>query len=128
MMDFLDDFVFGPLNYIDRIEGMVRLAVRRDSGVQFALPRIDKGGDHIGVDVCDMLKKYGVDTFGKTHDAKHLYFLVGKRQAKWTAYLLDNAGIEYSGGVANTTPVRAGAMPTPWAEKRRQRRQRRRAR
>jgi hypothetical protein len=122
MIDFLDNFVFGPLNLIDRIEGMFRLAARRDSGVQFGIKRLDKGGKHSRPEARNLLKKYGVDTFGITHDATNLYFLVGRRQAKWTAYLLDSAGIEYSGGVANTTPVRAGVKPTPWADKRRRRR------
>jgi hypothetical protein len=122
IVDVLDDTIFGPLNLIDRIEGMIRLAVRGDSGVRFGILRMDKGGKHSRPDVRKMLKRYGVDTFGIQHDAKHLYFLVGRRQAKWTAYLLDSAGIEYSGGVANTTPVRAGVKPTPWADKRRGRR------
>jgi hypothetical protein len=127
MSDIFDD-VLGALNFIDRIGGVVHLARHGTTGVQFTIQRIDKGGDHIGADVCDMLAKYGVDTFGKTHDSKNLHFLVRRKQATWAAYLLNSAGIEYTRGVANTTPVRAGAMPVSWAEKRRQRRQRRRTR
>jgi hypothetical protein len=117
MIDFLDDFLLGPFNLIDRLEGLIRLAARRDTGVRFAILRMDKGGKHTRPEVRRMLRRYGVATFGITHDATNLYFLVGSRQAKWAAYLLDSAGIEYTRGVRNRTPTN-GKMPVPWSIKR----------
>lgn len=117
IIDFLDNYVFGPLNLIDRAEGAVRLAARHDSGVRFGVKRLDRGGQHSRPDVRRMLKRYGVDTFGITHDATNLYFLVGQRQASWAAYLLKNAGVEYSGGVSSKTRSR-GRMPVAWKDKR----------
>jgi hypothetical protein len=93
IMDFLDDFVFGPLNLINRVEGLIKLAIYHDRGVRLAIPREDKGGKHSLPEVRALLRKYGVDSFGCTHDARNLYFSVKQRQAAWAEYLLLHAGI-----------------------------------
>ena len=80
LMDFLDDFIFGPLNYFDRLEGLLRGILYRDLGYQFAVLYPDRGGKHSRREVEILLKHYGIAVYGRTHDAKHMYFRVKKRQ------------------------------------------------
>ncbi|MEZ4638991.1 MAG: hypothetical protein R2856_29195 [Caldilineaceae bacterium] len=44
IMDFLDDYIMGPLNVIDHLEGFFSGIRYGDMGHQFAIPRVDKGG------------------------------------------------------------------------------------
>lgn len=122
IMDILDDLVLGPLNLINRIEGVARLAVARDHGVRFSLLRLDKGGKHTRVEARALLAKYGVATFGTTHDSRCLHFLVKSRQAKWAEYLLLHAGMELQNPLIDPRNAQyanrhaRGWMPRPWAE------------
>ncbi len=122
LMDLLDDFVFGPLNLINRAEGLLRLLIYRDSGVRFAILREDKGGLHSLAQVRTILKRYGVVLFGCTHDAQCIYFTVKKRQADWAEYLLLHAGVALHNPPINprnltyATQRPAGWMPRPWSE------------
>lgn len=122
LMDFLDNFIFGPLNLINRLEGLVRLGYYQDSGVRFALLRLDKGGTHTLPEVRSLLHRYGIVLFGCTHDAQCIYFTVKKRQATWAEYLLLHAGVELKNPpvdprnahhVANHPP---GWMPPAWVD------------
>lgn len=120
--DILDDWLLGPLNFIDRFERLITGTRFRDMGYKLKIPRRDKGGKHTLSDVERILKRYGVAVYGRTHDANHMYFHVKKRQARWAEYLLLHAGVELHsplfdqrnpGYVAAHEP---GWMPTPWAE------------
>ncbi len=122
VMDFLDDFVLGPLNYFDRLEWLLRGAAYGDFGVKFAIPRADKDGEYTLVEVEQLLGKYGIAVYGRTHDSCNMYFHVKKRQARWAEYILLHAGVELRnptfdrrnpGYVAQHEP---GWMPTAWAD------------
>lgn len=121
-MDLLDDLIFGPLNLINRAEGWLKRAAYRDAGVQFQIPRQDKGGRFSLPEVRQLLLHYGIDSFGCTHDARSIYFFTKQRQAAWAEYLLLHAGVELqnppvdprnAGYVASHPP---GWMPPPWAQ------------
>lgn len=145
LLDLYDDFV-GPMNLIGRLDRVVkslvyanykRAAKNGTGGVtkevigsltgfnatRFALLR---SGKYSPRQVDDLLRKYGIPTFGSLHDSRHFYFSVKKRQARWAEYVMLNAGVE----LANPTFDRRnpgyvgrhgpGWMPTPWAEKERE--------
>lgn len=120
-MDFMDDFVFGPMNLINRAEGMVRLMIAGDTGVKLSILRMDKGGKHSLREVQGILKTYGIDTFGCTHDSKHLHMIVKKRQSNWAENVLCRAGVAMKNKVINrrnaVTAAKHKGMPTPWANK-----------
>ena len=121
VFDVLDD-ILGPLNVIDRMEGLVKRAIYRDTAVKFTILRPRKGGNHTRDDVRIILEKYGVATFGHTHDGKHINFLVKSRQAAWAEYLLLNAGVDLQNPAIDPNNSRGleqkppGWMPTPWSE------------
>jgi hypothetical protein len=122
MMDLLDDLVFGPLNLINRAEGWLKLLFYHDAGVRFAIPRQDKGGQHSLANVRELLARYGIASFGCTHDARCIYFLVKKRQAAWAEYLLLHAGVELRNPPVDSRNAHLvarhppGWLPTPWSE------------
>ncbi len=122
-MDFLDDFVLGPCNLIDRLEGLLRGIGYGDLGHQFAIPRADKEGVFTLNEVDTLLNHYGIPIYGRTHDADHMYFRVKKRQARWAEYLLLHAGVDlHSPTVDGRNPGYAAAhppdwMPTAWADR-----------
>lgn len=122
LFDFLDNFIYGPLNYLDRIEGLFKAGWYQDTGHRFAMPRIDKGGRYDLRQVETLLNRYGVAVFCRTYDANNRYFRVKKRQARWAEYILLHAGVELRGPlydprnahyVAQHPP---GWMPQPWSE------------
>lgn len=94
MMDWLDDFIFGPLNVIDRLDGWIRGAMYGDFGYKIIIPRYDKGGKHTLNECNALLNHYGVAVYGRTHDSQNMYFKVKKRQARWAEYVLTQAGVE----------------------------------
>lgn len=94
LMDFLDDFVTGPLNLIDRAEGLLSGLRYGDMGHQFAVARMDKGGAHSLGECEDMLTEYGIAVYGRTHDARQMYFRVKNQQAVWAEYVLKGAGVD----------------------------------
>lgn len=110
IMDLLDDFVFGPFNLIDRIEGILTGIRYRDLGHQFAIPRADKGGPLTLAEIEDLLARYSVAVYGRTHDANRMYFHVKKRQARWAEHILLRAG-----AVLNSPPV--DARSAHWASR-----------
>ena len=122
-MDLLDDYLFGPMNLINRLEGTLRLLFAQDRGVRFAILRQDKGGKHSLREVQELLQRYHIATFGCTHDAKHLYFLTKARQASWTEYILLRGGITMCNAAINprnshyAAQYPPGSLPTPWDEK-----------
>jgi len=146
LMAFLDD-VLGLANWVDRLEGLI-MSLRygdyvraREHGLlallgevgssvlttntcRFALRRSGRYSLH---EVEALLKRYGIPIFGRTHDAKALYFHVKKRQARWAEYILLHAGVEllnppldprHDEYVARHAP---GYMPTPWEQAKPQR-------
>ncbi|MCB0061364.1 MAG: hypothetical protein KDE19_04595 [Caldilineaceae bacterium] len=121
LIDFIETYILGPLNYVDRIEGLYKAALYQDSGHRFAIPRIDKGGKHTLRAVEEMLNSYGIAVYCRTYDAKHRYFRVKHRQANWAEYLLLHAGVELRGPLVNPRNAiyvarhPAGWMPQPWA-------------
>lgn len=117
MMDFLDDWIFGPLNLIDRLHGLIRGVAYGDLGHKFTVRYADRGGHHSRAEIEAMLKKYGIAVYGRTHDANCLHFLVKKRQASWADYLMRNAGVAVVGEPltpGNGQPK--GEMPKAWAD------------
>ena len=123
LMDILDDYILGPFNLIDRVEGLLSAIRYRDAGHQFTIRRMDKGGSH-SLNECEaMLRVYGIAVYGRTHDATHMYFHTKRRQADWAEYVLLSAGVELVGEPVNprnaATAGSRSAMPTPWATNRR---------
>lgn len=117
MIDFLDDYLFGPLNLIDRFTGLLRGIGYGDLGHKFTVRYADRGGHHSRAEIEAMLNKYGIAVYGRTHDANCMHFLVKKRQAGWADYLMRNAGMAIVGEpltVGNGAPK--GTMPTAWAD------------
>jgi hypothetical protein len=101
-MDFMDDFIFGPMNLIARFVSLV-VSVSRTSRsrrshadsaqdtIRLAVPRLDKGGNVPVLDVIGHLEKYGVDVIGGrhavTHDSQFFYIVVPVRQLLWVRWL-----------------------------------------
>ena len=121
--DILDNVVYGPLDYIDRIEWLFKAILYRDAGRRLAILRPDKGGKHSLAHVEELLGRYKVATYGRTFDARHHYFRVKKRQASWAEYILLRAGVELVGPMVD--PANAawakrhptGKPPTPWTKR-----------
>lgn len=118
-MDYFDD-LFGPLNLLDTLEGLIRGLAYGDLGYELQIQRADKGGSHTLNEAIDMLRRYGVDTFWYGFDSQKMYFRVKNRQARWAEYVLLHAGVELlnptfdqrnPGYVARHEP---GWMPRPW--------------
>lgn len=121
LSDFLDDFVLGPLNLLDWIEGLAIGLWYRDFGYELAIPRADKGGNFSLNEMRGLLAEYGVATYGRRFDAQNMYIRVKNRQARWAEYVLLHAGVELlnptfdhrnPGYVAQHEP---GWMPRPWS-------------
>lgn len=93
MFDILDDFVFGPLNFIDRIIGAVNRSISPSKGGRFGktyritVPRIDKGGKRTGREVMAHLKRHGVPAFGYGYNSKSTWFYVRETQRAWATWL-----------------------------------------
>lgn len=123
IIDFLDNYIFGPLNYFDRLEGLLRGVWYQDFGHEFAVLYPDRGGKHSRQEIEALLNHYGIDVYGRTHDANHMYFRVKRRQARWAEYLLLHAGVSVKGppvdsrnaGYVSRHP--SGWMPPPWADR-----------
>lgn len=122
-MSFMDTFddLFGPLNVIDILEGLIRGLAYGDLGYGFAIARADKDGKHTLNEAREILKGYGVDTFWYGFDSQKMYFRVKNRQARWAEYVLLHAGVELlnptfdqrnPGYAASHAP---GWMPRPWS-------------
>ncbi len=121
LLDFMDDFVLGPLNLLDWIEGFANAAIYQDFGYEFAIPRSDKGGAWTLNEMRCLLASYGVATYGRRFDSLNMYIRVKNRQARWAEYVLLHAGVELlnpsfdqrnAGYVAKHAP---GWMPRPWS-------------
>ncbi|MBI3957546.1 MAG: hypothetical protein HY328_01965 [Chloroflexi bacterium] len=119
-MDTFDD-LFGPLNVIDILEGLIRGLAYGDLGYGFEIARADKDGKHTLNEAREILKDYGVDTFWYGFDSQKMYFRVKNRQARWAEYVLLHAGVELlnpafdqrnAGYAASHAP---GWMPRPWS-------------
>ncbi len=121
LFDFLDDYVYGPLNYIDRAEGLIKAILYQDSGHRFAIPRVDKGGKYNQRQIENLLVRYGVAVYSRTYDAKCRYFRVKKRQARWAEYVMLHAGVELLGPLFDernpyyVSQHPPGWMPKPWS-------------
>jgi hypothetical protein len=122
ILDFLDDYIMGPLNLLDRLERLITGARFGDMGYQIAIKRMDKGGKHSLSDVERLLKKFGVAVYGRTHDSQNMYFHFKKRQGVWASYILGRHGIEveseiYDGQSYSKGSARQGERMFSWAEK-----------
>ena len=121
LMDAVDDFVLGPLNLIDWLEGIGYAIFYRDFGYELTIPRSDKGGKFSQNEMRKILSEYGVATYGRRFDSQNMYIRVKKRQARWAEYVLLHAGVELlnpafdhrnAGYAAKHAP---GWMPRPWS-------------
>lgn len=122
LLDLLDDFILGPINLIDRIEGCIKGMYYRDRGHKIGVKRYDKGGKYALREIEQLLNKYGVVIYGRTYDSQHRFFFVKRRQAVWAEYLLLHAGVEITTPLVNTRNLEYVAnhpsdwMPTPWCK------------
>ncbi len=125
LMDFLDDYLLGPLNLLDYLEGLMQAVIYRDAGHEIAIPRVDKGGAFSLNEVRALLRRYGIATYGRRFDANHMYIRVKKRQARWAEYILLRAGVElhnplYEGRNPGwAARHRPGELPPAWADRQR---------
>lgn len=118
-MDFADDWVFGPMNLIDRLQGVVMGLVHRDMGHKFSVRYHDRGGNHTRAEVEALLRKYHIAVYGRTHDSQNMHFLVKKRQAGWAEYIMQQAGVALVGGATgrNKTSKKPGKLPLAWGDR-----------
>lgn len=122
LWDFLDNYICGPFNYIDRLEGLLRGLWYQDLGYRMAVLYPDRGGRHSRKQIEALLGRYGIVAYGRTHDADHMYFRVKKRQARWAEYILLHAGVALTSpsfDQRNPSYVEKhppGWMPKPWTE------------
>lgn len=87
------DDVMGRLNLLDRIERVFTAIRFRDIGHQIAILRPTVGGNCPAITAGQILKKYGVPIWGRTHDSKCMYIHVKRRQMKWAHAILKNHGV-----------------------------------
>lgn len=104
MMDFLDN-ILGPLNYLDRLLGWLQISTRRGSRrrkqrygrmemVRVKIPYSDRAsGVQPPANIRSHLRKYGVQTYGYTHDANHWYCDVAKNQYEWFLKLYNDGAL-----------------------------------
>lgn len=94
-MDTMDKYIFGPVNFIDRIIGQIKKVFYPSSGGIFGktawvvLPRLDKGGTITMRQCVDHLQANGVPCFTKQHDDQNFYIEVRETQHRWATWLLD---------------------------------------
>lgn len=117
-MNVLDDLL-GLFNLIDRLEGLFSALRYRDAGRVFAIPRADKpGGGHTLNEVEALLSRYSVPIYGRTHDARCMYFHVKHRQARWAEYILLRAGVRFTSQPVDArnaaNAAKHTAPPRPW--------------
>jgi len=121
LMDFLDDYIIGPLNWIDRLDGLISGVKYKDLGYQVSILYHDRGGNHSRAEIEEILTRYGIDTFGHTHDSKHMHFRVKHRQARWAEYILLHAGAKIMSPTYDQrnpnylAQHEPGWMPKPWS-------------
>lgn len=141
MSGIIDD-ILGNLNYVDRIEGLIMslrhgdyararrsgllgIVIEVVSSMIMANTRtfaISRSGNFTLNEVEAMLRKYGISIFGRTHDARCMYFHVKLRQARWAEYLMLQAGVELESPIFDSRNVQyagqhaPGWMPRPWIE------------
>ncbi len=141
MSGIIDD-ILGNLNYVDRIEGLIMSLRHGDynEARKHGLPGVaaevvsslvmanthsfamSRSGNHTLNEVEALLARYGIPIFGRTHDARCMYFHVKKRQARWAEYLLLQAGVQLESPTFDSRnaayPARhaPGWMPKPWGE------------
>ncbi len=118
MMDLLDNLL-GTFNLIDRIEWLASSIRHRSTGRRFVIPRADKpGGRHTLNEVEALLRRYDVPIYGRTHDARCMYFHVKTRQSRWAEYILLRAGVIFVSRPVDprnrTTAARHSTPPRPW--------------
>lgn len=105
LLDFMDDFVWGPFNNAFRLFGIPARLLKPSKGgrfgptIQIRLRRIDKGGNTPFVTTIQHLERYGVNTFDHGYNSQWFWFSVRKTQAKYARWL-------YNGGNFRT-PKRA---------------------
>jgi len=119
LMDYLDRYVLGPINYIDRIEGIVRGLIWGDAltGEKIGIVRIDRGGSHTLNELEEILAERGVKVRGRTHNHHSMYAIVKGRQKRWFYYIAQAHGIKLSTPVPSEY-ISSRRTPVPsWAEK-----------
>ncbi len=96
MLDFLDDYLFGPMNWLERVFGVANRAIKPSRGgrfgptVQIRVRRLDKGGRVPFRRVVDHLRTYGVATFDHGYNSQYQWFSVRKTQIKFATWLYNN--------------------------------------
>ena len=91
MNDFMDDFIFGPLNLIAYGIGFVASAIKNRPIERKAIRRFDKGGNYPILPLMRDLKANGIRFLGGrhsvTHDSSNFYVVVSAKQSRQFDYL-----------------------------------------
>lgn len=92
LMDLLDDFVLGPMDWIDKL--IAPLALRSVRMDKIRIPRADKTGGATLNETLDHLRKHGVDCTPAGFNSSEMSFYVRRSQRRWLDWLLryDSAG------------------------------------
>lgn len=89
--DFMDDFVFGPMNWIAYVGSWIMALVKRRPIVRKAVRRFDKGGNYPVLDLMQVMSRNGIRFLGSqrlvTHNSKNFYVVISLRQARMFDYL-----------------------------------------
>lgn len=119
LMDYLDRYVFGPMNLIDDFEGLIKGLLWGDTfrGEQIGIVCIDRGGTHTLHECEDMLSLYGIKIRRRKHDHHSMYATVTRRQKRWAYYVLQRNGVMLTNPVPSRFVTnRRGEIPA-WADK-----------
>lgn len=96
VMDWLDKFVFGPMNFLERLFGAIKKASSPSKGGRFGktalvvVPPVDSGGSYTFTECKNHLEAYGVKTFTYQHDDQNFYLEVRETQLGFAKWLLNN--------------------------------------
>jgi len=86
LMDWLDDFVLGPLDIIDELMAPLLLrSVRMD---KIRIPRCDKANTHSLNEVMEHLREHGVECAPGNYNSREMTFYIRKSQRVWLDWLL----------------------------------------
>lgn len=86
IMDFLDDCLLGPMDWIDEI--LAPLTLRSARMDKLRIPRADKTGGATLNEVMAHLKAHGVDCAPGNFNAREMTFYVRKSQRRWLDWLM----------------------------------------
>lgn len=123
ILDFIDDYIFGPLDLITYAGRVAKQTVYQDTAIKFSILKIRKGGVHTQNDIIRILEPYKVHPFAWKPDSQHIHFWIKGKQANWAEYLLLHAGVELKNPLVNPKNPEyvkrhpPGWMPPAWTDR-----------